>query len=94
MNNIFKFKNTESRVLVNKFLNWGLFFIIIIGLDFCGKRNLIFSISMPQNLLQILVNIRGFIYNASTILIPLVGLVLFKLFCEIIYLFLTSIKDK
>lgn len=85
-------KNSKS--LINNFFRWGLFLIVLLGINFLNKRGLYFFIGTSGKGLQLYQNFMGVIYNISTIMIPIVSIILFKLFCDIIYLFITLLENK
>lgn len=84
----------NSKKLVSKFFYWGLILIIIIGLNFLNKRGLYYLVGTTGKALEIYTHFMGIIYNISTILIPIICMILFKLVCDIIYLFITLLENK
>lgn len=85
-------KNSKS--LINNFFRWGLFLIVLLGVNFANNRNLYFLIRTSGKGLYLYQTLMGVIYNISTIMIPIIAIILFKLFCDIIYLFITLLENK
>ncbi len=93
MKSLFSQKSLQPEKLVNKFFYWGLILLILIGLNFWGKRGMYFLVGTSGKLLQIYNNIMGVIYNISTIVIPIISIILFKSICDIIYFFIEKINN-
>ncbi|MFD3158683.1 hypothetical protein ACFIJ5_17885 (plasmid) [Haloimpatiens sp. FM7330] len=88
----FQGDNKNPKDLIIKFFNWGFILIVLKGLEFWDRRGLFHPTKMQHNVLQVYTNITGVIYNISTLLIPIICIILFKLICDIIYLFIMNKK--
>ena len=85
---------SNSKKLISKFFRWGLLIIVIIGLNFFNKRGMYYLVGTSGKAMEIYTHFMGAIYNISTVIIPIISIILFKLFCDIIYLFITLLENK
>lgn len=74
--------------LVNKFFRIGSILIILISLKFWYQKDVFMIFVTSEQGLQIYNKVIGLLYNISIILIPIISLILFKIVCDMIYIFL------
>lgn len=93
MKNIFKLGGKEPKKIIESFLKWGFLLILLLELNVVLQWGANFTLGKPiDGGVLCYLKFQSIILSITTIVAPIIKLVLFKLICEIIYFFMNHLK--